>query len=99
MTDDGFLSLMSDDGSTKEDVKLPDGEVGDKISKLFTEEGKDTSKCCNVRAICNVADQMQTSLFSLLWVRRLPLTPRRLPRLPKCSVLDGLGQKSCVAVN
>jgi translation initiation factor 5A len=35
---------MSDDGSTKDDVKLPDGEVGDKITKLFTDEGKDTSK-------------------------------------------------------
>ena len=35
---------MSDDGSTKDDVKLPDGEVGDKISKLFTEDGKDTSE-------------------------------------------------------
>ena len=34
---------MSDDGSTKDDVKLPDGEVGDKITKLFTEDGKDTS--------------------------------------------------------
>lgn len=44
VTDDGFLSLMSDDGSTKDDVKLPDGEVGDKINKLFTEDGKDTSK-------------------------------------------------------
>lgn len=44
VTDDGFLSLMSDDGSTKDDVKLPDGEVGDKINKLFVEDGKDTSK-------------------------------------------------------
>jgi translation initiation factor 5A len=35
---------MSDDGSTKDDVKLPDGEVGDKINKLFNDEGKDTSK-------------------------------------------------------
>jgi hypothetical protein len=35
---------MSDDGSTKDDVKLPDGEVGDKINKLFTDEGKDTSE-------------------------------------------------------
>jgi translation initiation factor 5A len=35
---------MSDDGSTKDDVKIPDGEVGDKINKLFTEEGKDTSE-------------------------------------------------------
>ena len=44
VTDDGFLSLMSDDGSTKDDVKLPDGEVGDKINKLFNEENKDTSE-------------------------------------------------------
>lgn len=34
---------MSDDGSTKDDVKIPDGEVGDKIKKLFTDDGKDTS--------------------------------------------------------
>lgn len=44
ITDDGFLSLMSDDGSTKDDVKVPDGDVGDKITKLFTDDGKDTSK-------------------------------------------------------
>lgn len=43
VSEDGFLSLMSDDGSTKDDVKVPDGEVGDKINKLFVEEGKDTS--------------------------------------------------------
>jgi len=43
VTDDGFLSLMSDDGSTKDDVKLPDGEVGDKIKKLFHEESKDVN--------------------------------------------------------
>jgi translation initiation factor 5A len=34
---------MSDDGSTKDDVKVPDGDPGDKINKLFTDEGKDTS--------------------------------------------------------
>ncbi|KAF2479436.1 eukaryotic translation initiation factor 5A-2 [Neohortaea acidophila] len=43
ITDDGFLSLMSDDGSTKDDVKVPDGDVGDKITKLFTDDGKDTN--------------------------------------------------------
>lgn len=43
VTDDGFLSLMSDDGTTKDDVKVPDGEVGDKINKMFTEDGKDTN--------------------------------------------------------
>jgi translation initiation factor 5A len=43
VTDDGFLSLMTDDGATKDDVKIPDGEVGDKINKLFVEDGKDTN--------------------------------------------------------
>lgn len=28
---DGFLSLMNDDGTTKDDLKVPDGEVGDEI--------------------------------------------------------------------
>jgi translation initiation factor 5A len=35
---------MSDDGTTKDDVKLPGGDVQEKIEKLFTEEGKDTSR-------------------------------------------------------
>ncbi|EGP84080.1 unnamed protein product [Zymoseptoria tritici ST99CH_1A5] len=43
ITDDGFLSLMNDNGDTKDDVKVPDGEVGDKINKLFKEEEKDTN--------------------------------------------------------
>jgi len=43
ITDDGFLSLMTDSGETKDDVKVPDGEVGEKIHKLFTEESKDTN--------------------------------------------------------
>lgn len=38
--DDGFLSLMTADGDTKDDVKIPDGEVGDKIQAEF-DEGKD----------------------------------------------------------
>lgn len=29
--DDGFLSLMTADGDTKDDVKVPEGELGDKI--------------------------------------------------------------------
>lgn len=35
---------MSDDGGIKDDVKLPDGEVGEKIEKLFKTDEKDTSK-------------------------------------------------------
>lgn len=44
ISDDGYLSLMSDDGDTKDDVKVPDGEVGEKINKLFRVDEKDTSK-------------------------------------------------------
>ncbi|PGH29495.1 eukaryotic translation initiation factor 5A [[Emmonsia] crescens] len=43
ITDDGFLSLMSDDGTLKDDVKLPDGEVGEKIEKLFRTDEKETN--------------------------------------------------------
>ncbi|KAJ8142649.1 hypothetical protein OXX80_005119 [Metschnikowia pulcherrima] len=38
--DDGFLSLMTNDGDTKDDVKIPDGELGDKIQSEF-DDGKD----------------------------------------------------------
>jgi hypothetical protein len=41
--DDGFLSLMSEDGTMKDDVKSPEGEIGAKIEKLFRDEEKDTS--------------------------------------------------------
>ena len=35
---------MNDDGDTKDDVRMPDGEIGDKITKLFKTDEKDTSK-------------------------------------------------------
>ena len=38
--DDGFMSLMLPDGSTKDDVKVPEGELGDKIQADF-DEGKE----------------------------------------------------------
>lgn len=44
VTDDGFLSLMTDGGDTKDDVKVPGGEVGERIEKLFKKEEKDVSK-------------------------------------------------------
>ncbi|EEP81688.1 eukaryotic translation initiation factor 5A-1 [Uncinocarpus reesii 1704] len=43
ISEDNYLSLMADDGSTKDDVKLPEGEVGEKIEKLFRVEEKDTN--------------------------------------------------------
>jgi len=44
---------MSEDGTTKDDVKNPDGEVGDKINKMFTEDGKDTSEQIHLRMLQN----------------------------------------------
>ena len=35
---------MADDGETKDDVKVPEGDVGEKIEKLFKNEEKDTSE-------------------------------------------------------
>lgn len=35
---------MTDSGDTKDDVKVPDTDVGDKIKKMFTDEEKDVSK-------------------------------------------------------
>ena len=35
---------MSDDGETKDDVKVPEGEIGEKIERLFHGEEKDTSQ-------------------------------------------------------
>lgn len=38
------MSLMHDNGDTKDDVKVPDGEVGEKLLRLFKTEEKDVSK-------------------------------------------------------
>jgi translation initiation factor 5A len=38
--DDGFLNLMTQDGAAKDDVKLPEGDLGKQIEEGF-EEGKD----------------------------------------------------------
>ena len=38
--DDGYLNLMSNDGSSKDDVKVREGELGDQITNDF-EDGKD----------------------------------------------------------
>lgn len=40
--DDGYLNLMDTDGNSKDDVKVPDSEVGEQIQQLF-DDGKDVS--------------------------------------------------------
>ncbi|KAJ6144352.1 eukaryotic translation initiation factor 5A [Penicillium chermesinum] len=43
ITDDHYLSLLKDDGDTKDDVKVPEGEVGERLVRMFKEEGKDVN--------------------------------------------------------
>eukprot|EP01134_Creolimax_fragrantissima_P000598 CFRG0598T1 len=38
--DDGFLSLMNDDGTTKDDLKLPENDLGKEIQEKF-DDGTD----------------------------------------------------------
>jgi translation initiation factor 5A len=38
--DDGYMSLMNDDGSSKDDVKIPEGDLGKQIMEGF-ESGKE----------------------------------------------------------
>ncbi|KAI3645320.1 hypothetical protein MP228_011484 [Amoeboaphelidium protococcarum] len=52
--DDGFLSLMLPDGTTKDDVKMPEGELGDKLQADF-DDGKElivsVTKALNEEAV------------------------------------------------
>ena len=47
--EEGFVSLMNEDGSTKADLKLPEGSLGDEIKKAF-EEGEDREIMVAVQA-------------------------------------------------
>lgn len=38
--DDGFLNLMDNDGNSKDDVKVPESEVGEQIQTMF-DDGKE----------------------------------------------------------
>lgn len=71
---------MTDSGDTKDDVKVPDGEVGDKIMKLFREDEKDTSTLLPLITHTHFSlTTPQTSSSSPPWAKKRPSTPRRLP--------------------
>ena len=38
---EGFVSLMDENGETREDLKLPEGELGDTLNRLFTENDEE----------------------------------------------------------
>jgi len=49
IADDGYLSLMDDTGSTRDDLQVPEGSLGEEIRKCF-EDGKDIM--CTVLSAC-----------------------------------------------
>ncbi|KAJ5498020.1 hypothetical protein LT330_002715 [Penicillium expansum] len=53
ITEDGFMSLMTDNGDTKDDVKVPDNEVGEKINQMFLTEEKE----CNVVVLTAMGEE------------------------------------------
>ncbi|CAG7961884.1 unnamed protein product [Penicillium nalgiovense] len=53
ITEDGFMSLMTDNGDTKDDVKVPDNDVGEKINQMFTVEEKE----CNIVVLTAMGEE------------------------------------------
>jgi len=49
VSDDGYLSLMDDGGNTRDDLKIPDGDLGDEI-RSSVEDGRDI--ICTVLSAC-----------------------------------------------
>jgi len=50
ISDDNYLTLMSDNGDIREDLKIPDGDLGNSIRTDF-DGGKDL--LCTVLKSCN----------------------------------------------
>jgi len=49
VSDDGYLSLMDDGGNTRDDLKIPDGDIGDEI-RSSVDDGRDI--ICTVLSAC-----------------------------------------------
>jgi len=49
VSDDGYLSLMDDGGNTRDDLKVPEGELGDEVKGSIA-DGKDIM--CTVLSAC-----------------------------------------------
>jgi len=63
VSDDGYLSLMDDNGGTRDDLKIPENDVGAEI-KSANQEGKDIM--CTVLSACGeecvIATKVNTSV-------------------------------------
>ncbi|XP_040578540.1 eukaryotic translation initiation factor 5A-1 [Lepeophtheirus salmonis] len=57
--DDGFLSLMDDSGNTRDDLRVPEGEIGDEI-KVAIAESRDI--LCTVLSACGEESVIATKV-------------------------------------
>lgn len=48
ISDDGYLSLMSDDGNIREDLKVPDGDLGNTLRADY-DSGKELLVIISIR--------------------------------------------------
>lgn len=60
ISDDGYLSLMSDNGDLREDLKVPEGEVGTQLRSEY-DAGKDI--LCTVLKSCGEEVSIISSKF------------------------------------
>ena len=84
--DDGFLNLMSQDGASKDDVRVPEGDIGKEITAGF-EEGKDLL----VTIISAMGEEQVCGapfVFFVILIHYCRLSPsRKLPRVLSCEYL------------
>ena len=84
--DDDFLSLMDDGGDMREDLKVPDGDLGEEIRSAIT-DGREilVSLCFGTYLVTPFQNFHYAVNFSALCsppvVKRLSLQPRSIPLL------------------
>merc|ERR1712154_644039 len=61
--EDDFLSLMDDSGDTREDLKCPEGEIGEEIQKAIEAEQDILATCLSaVGEECVIATKVNTAV-------------------------------------
>ena len=61
MSDDGFLSLMDDSGEIRDDVKVPDSDLG----KDITEKSKDDNNQYLVTILKAIGEEMAIAIKNM----------------------------------
>ena len=81
VSDDDFLSLMDDAGNTRDDLKVPDGDIGEEIRSAIN-DGKDilvSSKMSFKRKESNTIESRSSAPSCPPSARRPSSPPRSTP--------------------